>query len=337
VNSPVDLQMPKQHIYSFAMEREIGRDFITEIGYTGSTGRNGINQLQANPGQIVTPSQAALVAGTRNANAIPSVQARRVFPQFGSRVLIASTAKAQYHAGYLSIQKRMSHGLQFGLSYTLSQLKSDNDESLGVAAITNGSPQIPQDYNRIGDEYSLSAFDRTHRLAVNYIYEVPGPKHGILKQILGGWQLSGVTQGQSGQPFTILTGVDSNGNGGGGDRPNIDASGTFTSTDGNRTFKNNGFYVTPTGTNGLPLLYALGNGNEPRNALRAPGYMNTDLSVSKRFEAGRHRVVLRVDFLNAFNQDNVGLPVTSMSSVSFGQNLNDWGKRTITWGLKYQF
>ena len=77
-----------------------------------------------------------------------------------------------------------------------------NDESLGVADITNGSPQIPQDYNRIGDEYSLSAFDRPHRLAVNYIYEVPGPKRGILKQLLGGWQLSGVTQGQSGQPFT---------------------------------------------------------------------------------------------------------------------------------------
>jgi hypothetical protein len=337
VNSPEDLQNPKQHIYSFSMQRQIGKDFVTEIGYTGSTGRNGINQLQANPGQIVTPDQAALVAGTKNSNAIPSVQARRFFPQFGPRVLIASTSKSQYNAGYISIQKRMSHGLQFGLAYTLSQYKSDNDESLGVADITNGSPQIPQDYNRIGDEYSLSAFDRPHRLAVNYIYEFPGPKHGIGKALLGGWQLSGVTQGQSGQPFTILTGVDSNGNGGGGDRPNINPNGTFTSVQDNRTFTNNGFYVAPTGTNGLPLLYALGNGNEPRNTLRAPGYWNTDLSLLKRFEFGRHRIILRVDALNAFNQDNVLLPVTNMSSPSFGQNLNNWGNRSITWGVKYQF
>ena len=124
----------------------------------------------------------ARCASTQNTNAIPSVQARRVFPQFGPRVLIASTAKSQYHAGYVSIQKRMSHGLQFGLAYTLSQFKSDNDESLGVADITNGSPQIPQDYNNIGAEWSLSAFDRPHRLAVNYIYEFPSPKsNGFLK------------------------------------------------------------------------------------------------------------------------------------------------------------
>lgn len=338
VNSPEDLQSPKQHIYSVSMQREIGRDFVTEIGYTGSTGRNGINQLQANPGAVVTPAQAALVASTRNTNAIPGVQARRDFPQFGSRTLIASTSKSQYHAGFVSIQKRMSHGLQFGVAYTLSQFKSDNDESLGVADITNGSPQIPQDYKDIGAEWSLSAFDRPHRLAVNYIYEFPSPKRsGFLKQVLGGWQLAGVTQGQSGQPFTIVTGVDSNGNGGGGDRPNVNGSGGFTSDNGNRTFTNQGRYVVPLGTNGLPLLYSLGNGNEPRNQLRAPGFWNTDLSLIKRFEVGRHRLVLRVDALNTFNQDNVLLPVTNMSSVSFGQNLNNWGNRTITWGIKYQY
>jgi Carboxypeptidase regulatory-like domain len=337
VNSPEDLQAPKQQIYSLDVQREIGRDFVLQIGYAGSTGSNGINQLQGNPAAVVTPEQAALVASTKSTTAIPSVQARRLFPQFGSRVLIASTAKSQYHAGFLSLRKRMSHGLEFGLSYTLSRLMSDNDESLGVGDITNGSPQIPQDFGRIQDEWSLSAFDRTHRLAVSYTYQVPSPKSGILKQILGGWQISGVTQGQSGQPFTIVTGVDSNGNGSGGDRPNVDPSGGFTIGENGRTFVNSGRYVAPLGTNNLPLLYALGNGNEPRNSLRTAPFWNTDLSVSKRFESGRHRVTLRVDFLNAFNQDETRLPTTSMSSVNFGKNLNNWGNRSITLGVKYGF
>jgi len=42
--------------------------------------------------------------------------------------------------------------------------------------------------------------------------------NGALKRIFGGWQISGIVTRQSGQPFTIVTGVDSNGNGGGGDR-----------------------------------------------------------------------------------------------------------------------
>lgn len=336
VNSPEDLQSPMQHIYSFSIQREFGRDFITEIGYTGSTGRNGINQLQANPA-VLTAEQAALVASTKSTTSIPSVQNRRVNPQLGSRVLIASTAKSQYHAGYVSINKRLSHGIQFGLSYTLSRLMSDNDESLGVAAITSGSPQIPQDFNRIGDEWSLSAFDRTHRFAANYLLELPSPNSGFLKAVLGGWQLSGVTQGQSGQPFTILTGVDSNGNGSGGDRPNVNPNGTFRYTE-RGGFENNGYYEAPLGTNGLPLAFSLGNGNGKRNTHRAPGFWNTDLGLIKRFGVWRsQQVTLRVDALNVFNQNNYGLPVTNMSSPNFGKNVNNWGNRSLTLSAKYSF
>jgi hypothetical protein len=79
-------------------------------------------------------------------------------------VLIATTAQSTYNGGFLSVNKRFSHGLQFGLSYTYSKNMSNNDESLGVGAITTGSPQVPQDYLNYGAEKSPSAFDRTHRL-----------------------------------------------------------------------------------------------------------------------------------------------------------------------------
>ena len=67
----------------------------------------------------------------------------------------------------------MSHGFQFGAAYTFSRLMSDGDESLGVAGITTSSPQIPQDYLDLDAEWSRSAFDRPHRLVVNYIWEIP--------------------------------------------------------------------------------------------------------------------------------------------------------------------
>jgi hypothetical protein len=348
VNTPEDAATPYAEIYSFSIQREMYRDFVVEVGYTGSRGINGINQLQANPA-ILTAAQAATVQQTGNPNSIPTVAQRRLFPQFGSRTLIATTAQSSYNAGFLSVNKRLSHGLQFGLAYTYSKNISNNDESLGVAAITGGSPQIPQDFNNYGAEKGVSAFDRTHRFVVNYIYEIPWFKSSwaqapVVKQVFTGWQFSGVTAFQSGQPFTILTGVDSNGNGANGDRPNFNPAGVFTKdplTGNLRTFttsKVNGMFLAPLGSNGLPLQNGLGNGNLGRNTLRAPGFWNNDLSLQKRVVILEgHSLILRADLFNALNQDNYGIPVNSLSSNIFGQNTNNWGNRSMLLGIKYSF
>lgn len=126
-------------------------------------------------------------------------------------------------------------------------------------------------------EWSRAQFDRPHRFVVSYLWEVPGPRNGFLGQVIGGWQLSGVTAGQSGRPFTIVTGVDSNGDTNtGSDRPDINSSGTFVWDNDHKTFTNNGYYTVPLGSNNLPLTNSLGNGNAPtsgvgrRGALRVP-------------------------------------------------------------------
>jgi outer membrane receptor protein involved in Fe transport len=351
VNTPENAVNPYSQLFSLSWQREFSRDYVLEVGYTGSRSLNQINQLQANPG-ILTAAQIATVQATHNANSIPSLQARRLHPQFGSRVLIATDSHASYNAGFVNLSKRFSRNLQFGVAYTFSKLLSDNDESLGVAAITGGSPQIPQDFFNVQAEKGLSAFDRKHRLVANFIYEVPTFKqdffqHGIGHQIFGGWQLSGIVTRQSGQPFTILTGVDTNGNGGGGDRPNFNPNGTLILdpvTGDFRSFTSplvGGQFIVPLGTNGLPLTNSLGNGNLGKNTFRAPGFYNSDLSVQKIFAMTKgdnpHRLIFRSDFLNAFNQDNYGRPTNSMTSPDFGRNLNNWGNRSITMSLKYSF
>jgi outer membrane receptor protein involved in Fe transport len=343
VNSPEDTESPESHNWSLSWQRELARRYVFELGYTGSLGRNGISQGQANYG-VLTADQIATVQRTLSTTSIPTVQQRRQFPQYGSRVLIQATSESEYHGMYVSLNRRWSDGLQFGLAYTYSSYYSDGDESLALG-FTGGSPQIPQDYANLDAEWSRSVFDRPHRLVVNWIYEVPWFQGGwaanpIMKGVFGGWQFSGIMQTQSGQPFTIVTGVDSNGNGGGGDRPNR-GSGTLTpdpTTDNYRTFTNNGAYVTTLGTNGLPIAFGLGNGNVSRNELRGPGFVNWDLSLSKRFTlGGTHALAVRADFLNAFNQDSYGNPISNMTSTDFGKNTNNWGNRSITLGVSYQF
>jgi hypothetical protein len=342
VNTPEDAENPESDLFSLSVQRELGRDYVLEFGYTGSRNRHGISQGQANPA-ILTPAQAATVASTQSQTSIPTTQQRRLHPEFGSRVLIATEAKSSYDALFASFNKRMSNGLQFGIAYTLSRLMSDGDESLALG-FTTSSPQIPQDYLDLDAEWSRSAFDRPHRLVLNYIWEIPFLKdaeNDFARTVLGGWQIAGVTQFQSGRPFTITTGVDSNGNGGGGDRPNFGGGCELTvdpDTGDLRTFRDPGCFDVPRGTNGLPIANSLGNGSIGRNTYRGPGFTNTDLSLSKRFRfGGDHVLLLRVDALNVFNHDNVGNPVSNMSSASYGLNTNDWGERTLTLGVKYSF
>ena len=341
-NSDANTVNPDSKYWSLSIGRDL-RGLVLEAGYTGSRSGHGINQIHANPA-VLTAAQAALVASTKNASAIPSVQARRVNPAWGVRTLIPAytgpagnnvEATSKYHGVYVSANKRIKSG-QFGGSYTYSKFMSNNDASLGETG-TDGSNQRPQSMFDYEAEWARSQFDVPHRFVVNYMYELPGPKSGLLKQILGGWQISGITAFQSGRPFTIGTGVDSNGDGTtGSDRPNMNAGCGVTWDNEHKNFTNQNCYTAPLGTNNLPLSNALGNGNAPRNSERTASFWNTDLSVMKRFHMfGDRQFIVRADAFNAFNQDAYGLPNASMSSASFGINGTNWGRRIVTLSAKF--
>jgi hypothetical protein len=344
VNSAENTETPESRFYSLSLQREMG-PYRFEVGYSGSRGRKGINQIEVNPA-VLTPAQAALVASTRNLAAIPSTQARRIYPQFGSRVVIPAyvgpggndvEARSTYNAVFFSAARRFRDGLEFQTSYTYSRWYSNNDASLGEGGTVQSS-QRPQSMFDYEAEWSRSQYDRPHRLSVNVLYEIPGPRSGMLGSVLGGWQASVLTAGQSGQPFTILTGVDSSGDGNtGSDRPNVNPSGSFVWDDRHRGFTNNGYYVVPLGINNLPLASSLGNGSGKRNAHRGRHFWNTDFSLFKRFQTGPTGLVFRVDAYNIFNQDDYGVPNNNMSSPSFGINSNDWGRRSLTASLKVTF
>jgi hypothetical protein len=339
-NVPEHAQSPMSQYWSLSFQREIGADIVLEVGYTGSLGRNALTQMQGNPA-VLTAEQAATVRSTQNAFSIPSVQARREDPSLGSRILYAPVGMSEYHAAFVRVDRRFRNGLQFGVAYTLGRLMSNSDELLALPDIAGASPQVPQDYADLDAEWGVSAFDRTHRVAVNWIYEVPRLANRVMDVALGGWRIAGVFQGQSGQPFTILTGVDSNGNGGGGDRPHVNPAGTLTpdpETGTFKTFSTSGMFYVPVAANGSPLAFSLGNGNLGRNTLRAAAVFNWDLSLAKRFRlAGTHGITVRADVFNAFNQDNYGVPINAMNNLSFGQNVNNWGHRSATLSVKYEF
>jgi outer membrane receptor protein involved in Fe transport len=358
VNSPTDMQNPTTRYYSFTIQRQFLTNYIFEVGYTGSSSYGQIRQGQTNPG-ILTAAQAATVLSTKNPNSIPGLVpssafpvSRRENPAWGQRVSIEATAKARYDAMFVKLDKRFSSGLTVGGNYTWSANFSDNDESLGVADITNSSPQVPQDFKNYRNEWSRSVFDRPHRVAAYWNYMLPyfsaaWAQKGVMKSLLKGWEFSGQTDYQSGQPFTIRTGVDTGGTGTTAPhRPDYNSAGTITLdpvTGNYRTFitpiNGTGIVTTALTTSNSPLANSKpGGGNLGRNTFRGPGFRNWSLSTLKTIDiTERWKVQLRADWINAFNMRNFGNPTSLMNSPNFGVNTTDPGSRGMLVSAKIRF
>ncbi|PYS17155.1 MAG: hypothetical protein DMG15_00130 [Acidobacteria bacterium] len=193
---------------------------------------------------------------------------------------------------------------------------------------------MPQDFFNYRNEWSRSAFDRPHRFAMHYLYEVPwfssGRAHEALGRIFGSWQISGSVDAQSGQPFTIRTGVDTVGTFATAfpGRPNYNPGGILTkdpATGDLRTFvipiNGTGIVTAPLGQNGILANSMPGGGNLGRNTFRGPSFQNWNFALMKKISFKESRQLqIRGDFANLWNHRNFQNPVAMMSSPAFGQN-----------------
>jgi len=103
-----------------------------------------------------------------------------------------------YNALQAHIEKRMSHGLQVGASYTFSHA---TDEQSAMGLFYNGNNPLD-----LRSGYGLSDFDRKHVLNFTYTYQLPKffSESSFKGRIADGWALSGLTVIQSGQPYSVV-------------------------------------------------------------------------------------------------------------------------------------
>lgn len=352
INSPTDLQNPTTHFYSFSVQRQLSKDMTLEAGYAGSRSYHQLRQGQSNPG-LLTADQAAKVIASGSSSSIPGVQARRAVPAWGSRVSMESTGLANYNALYVRFDKKISDRLLLGANYTWSATFSDSDELLSIPDLLNSTPHVPQNYYNYKNDYSRSLFDRPQRMAVYYSYRLPWFTTGVagrsvLGRVFQGWQMAGLSEWQSGQPFTVRTGVDSGGSGTAVPfRPNYNPGGIFAPdpVDGSlRTFvtpiDGSGIFVTPLTKAGAPLANSMsGGGTLGRNTFRGPGFANSNLSLTKTVALSeRWKLQLRSDWINLWNHRNFGNPVATANNPSaFGTNVTDPGGRTMLLSAKIRF
>jgi Carboxypeptidase regulatory-like domain len=103
-----------------------------------------------------------------------------------------------YDALQAHVEKRLSHGLQVGFSYTYSH---SLDEQSAMGLFYNGNNPLD-----LRSAYGNSDFDRTHVINFTYTYELPGlhSESGVVSRLTNGWAISGLTVIQSGQPYSVI-------------------------------------------------------------------------------------------------------------------------------------
>lgn len=124
--------------------------------------------------------------------------------------------------------RRFTNNFQITGSYTFSKLISNADEVFAIGVGTASSVHaLPFILGGDPFERSVSQFDRTHRAVFSYIVELPffRDQRGFAGKLLGGYQISGITTFESGSPYTIFNGLDSDGIGGGNERPSFNPNG----------------------------------------------------------------------------------------------------------------
>jgi hypothetical protein len=293
---------PTSYMWAVGVGREVPFGFVVDVSYVGRRGlylqrERNINQLQA---------------GTLNRNPGVNIAALRPYLGYGVIRLSENAARSIYHSLQISADRRYSNGLKVGVAYTLG--KSED----------NGSDKRNVVWNTYDDSifWGPSNYDRRHVFNFYYIYDLPfwRNQETLLKNLLGGWQISGATFMRTGTPFSVLRTNDIAGVGDGGfgqpynlvGDPNANTNRTFSggaAADNNFWFNPAAFTAPAAGT----------FGDATRNILRNPGQQQWDIAIFKNFiVGGSRRLQFRAEIFNFPNHPNLGDAQTGSLAGSLG-------------------
>jgi hypothetical protein len=259
------------------------------------------------------------------------VDARRPSPNFRSRRIIQNDLIADYDAISIILRKHMSHGLQADASYTWSRTRDMSTHS-------NGGGQTMDNYD-IERDYGPANWDIPHRFVASYIYDLPFLKNSsrpLVKYVVAGWQVSGVTTIQSGSPVNVTLSSDRANIGiTGQQRPDLVGPVPALNCQPNTTTREliNCFDASAFA---LPAQFTFGNA--PRNVLRGPKFVTTDLAMLKNVPiAGAVQFQIRAEIFNVFNMVNYNNPNATFGSASFGRISSAQNMRQMQLGGKLMF
>jgi hypothetical protein len=322
---------PEAWNWNFTVQREIFFKSQLEVAYVGHRGLHLPEVFDINQPTV----------GAKQANPGINVNYLRPYAGFASIQMEEDVATSTYHSLQITWNRRLASGLAFGFTYTLSKSMDGNSNYRDI---------VPDTYNTT-NLWGPSEFDTRHMAVINVIYTLPFFRTGSASRLLGGWQLSGIMQFQTGTPCGIgsnndYAGVGEFGSFGCGNqgqfwvmngRPQI--LGQFS----NSTASPNQYFSTTNGS-GQPIFTAPPAGTfnlQPgvRDSIYQPGFQDWNAGLYKKF-AIRERAgfEFRAEAFDLPNHPNWSGPGLNPTSSSFGKVTGKTGlARNLQLSLRFYF
>jgi Carboxypeptidase regulatory-like domain len=315
INYLRDKSVPKYYEYNFNIQRELPDAFVLEVGYVGTKGVNLPYRFDPNQASPFDPN-----------NPLP-LQQRVPYPTLGFVSANASNEYSSYNALNVHVQRSFSNGLELIAAYNW-------EKDLEMRSYDN---YTVLDQNNLRLNYG--PVQPAQHAVISYIYQLPfgpgkpllGKAHGALGQVVGGWQVNGITTLSSGWPLSASSSID---NGMGSRAGNMaDATGLPANLSSGRTQAR---WFNTAAFQDIPYTRL---GNAGQGTIIGPHSINFDLSFFKdiKFTEAK-QLQFRIEMFNAFNHVNLGNPVTNVTSqAQFGAIYSAAAARIVQVAAKLYF
>ena len=332
------LRTPYYQQYGVNIQTEIGRGFLWQIGYVGSTGRHLPVQTELN--QAIVASVANPINGvtTNNTGVNDSALARAPYQGFSNSgfAYLQTSQTSSFNSLQTTVTERLGKATLL-VTYMWSRSLDTGSGTSDGTVFTNSTG----DQTNPSQAYGPSDFDRTHHAALRFTQPIPNmhwhyARTATGSRIFGGYEFSGVAILQSGLPFSIT-------NPGGAAYYGTDTSlasyapGATAKTamkSGRTEDRINAFFNTA-------AFVGAGNfyGNTGRNILRGPFQRNLDISLIKNTVIhGGFVAEFRAQAFNVTNTPNFNNPTSSEGGTNFGVITTTTGNpRVLQFALKLKF
>src|SRR5215469_16368151 len=245
--------------WTMSVQRSLPLKFIGTLTYLGNKGTHVLTTTYTN--LAMPPS-----------NVVP-------YPAFGAVSWRGDVGNSTFEALQFNVRRTFQNGFQLSGNYMWSH--SINDGSIG-----GGDSDTPQNSFCRSCDKASSDFDVRQLFNLSAVYSLPfggGKRYanspGILRTLLGNWEMSAIGTPQTGLPVNITI-----------DRTNASVPGLYAVSGSERPDYVFSQSLTPAGGSTPnhwinPAAFAVPAnstfGNLGRNAFRAPGITQLDLAVSK--------------------------------------------------------
>jgi Carboxypeptidase regulatory-like domain len=299
--------------YQFVIERKLARNATAQIGYAGSRGihlEGDIGNINTTRPEFLANGQIYFPPNTATLN-----------PAFGQIGYRTPSFDSNYNSLNMGVEAQAFKGMRIQAKFTWS--KSIDDDSITTHEDFYTSEKVPTVFDFRANR-GRSDFDTPLAFAANFSYDVPSTPWRAANRFLGGWELRGLAQAQSGNPFNPTVGFDDarlEGSSDSGQRPNLVPGQPLITGNPAQYFNPLAFSLPPAG------YY----GNLGRNVLTGPGLVIASAALQRIFRRKESQIlVLRAEVFNIANHPNFQIPSGTELFDSTGARLGTAGQITTT-------